>query len=336
MKMSPLFSLPLSILSLCTPLTAQVEAATHVRRGCASLAAPDSLRAAPVEPMNFLPDGRGVVNIEMESVGPRGSWVLEDEIEGHRGRGYLRWAGHNLFDKPAVDQLTFRFDLEKSTTYLIRLRNRHDHPDPTSENDCWFRIDGGPWLKLVDSWGSEGISRWSFNAYLETTGAFPEYELEAGPHVVDISPRSANFKLDSLHVLPRSVWYASETDPESELERQRPRIGAPFTFLVDDPTDAWDFTPFGTLVFPVLAPPGANASCGASLGAVGELLLDPAAGLIGLGTRTWSGPGDPSVFTSTIPYEPSFLGVTFTLQALLSEPGRMRLTDALDLLVGDQ
>ena len=45
---------------------------------------------------------------------------------------------------------------------------------------------------------------------------------------------------------------------------------------------------------------------------------------------------DPSVFTSTIPYEPSFLGVTFTLQALLSEPGRMRLTDALDLLVGDQ
>ncbi len=325
--------LVLSLLSLAVP--AQVRALSSVRTGCTLPAAPRSLQPAPVEPLRFLPDARGVVNIETESIGPRGSWVLESDIEGYRGTGYLRWAGHNLFDKPAVDQLSFRFTLDVATTYLIRLRNRHDHPDPTAENDCWIRLDGGAWLKLVDSWGSEGVAKWSFNAYLHSTGAFAEYDLEPGEHVIDISPRSANFKIDSLHVLPRSVWFANETDPESERERQRPILGRPFTFLVDDPEDHWGFPAFGTMVVPVLSRPGAYATCGSVFGLVGELLLDPYGGLVVLGSRTWAGQGNPSVFTNTIPVEPGYVGESFTVQAVFSDPGRIRLTDGLDLVIGD-
>jgi hypothetical protein len=307
-----------------------------VRTGCTAAAAPNSLRASVLDKLVFLPDERGVVNIETESIGPRGSWIVETEFEGYRGSGYLRWTGHDLFSQPGVDLLAFRFTLKEATTYLIRLRNRHDHPDPTAENDCWFRLDGGPWLKLVDNWGTAGVGRWSFNAFLESTSAFPEYDLEPGEHVVELSARSANFKIDSLHVLPRSVWAANEIDPESRRMRDRPIIGRHFVFCADDPTDAWGFTPSETLVVAVLSRPGTQTPCGSVYGAVGELLLGPELGMIVLGASHWSGPGSAAVFANVIPFEPMYVGETFTVQGLFVEPGRMRLTDALDLLIGDE
>jgi len=321
--------------ALALPVSTQVKASAAVRTACSVSAAPNSLQPSVLEPVVFLPDGRGVINIETESIGPRGSWVVETEIEGYRGDGYLRWAGHDLFFQPAVDSLAFRFRLKEATTYLIRLRNRHDHPDPTAENDCWFRLDSGPWIKLVDSWGSDGVARWSFNAFLESTGAFPEYDLEPGDHLVELSPRSANFKIDSLHVLPKTVWAANAIDPESSKERDRPILGTKFGFDVDDPTDTWAFTPFATLAVPFLSLPGNYAPCGRVFGGVGELLLAPELGLVTLGTRIWAGPGDPAVFLNVIPYEPMFLGETFTIQALFSEPGHIRLTDAIDIVIGD-
>jgi len=328
---------PLALLSLfALPTSSQVTASVKVRTGCTAPAPGDSLRAGSLAPRVFVPDDRGVLNIEAETVGPRGSWLAEDGIDGYRGSGYLRWNGPDLFNQPGVDVLEFRFRIEETTRYLIRLRNRHDHPDPTSENDCWFRIDQGPWVKLVDSWGDVGVGRWSFNAFLETTSQFPEYDLDAGEHVVELAGRSRNFKIDSLHVLPKSVWFANETDPEADVERARPLIGAPFSFEVGDPHDAAGLPPQTTLVVPMLSRPGGNTPCGTVLGAAGELLLAPELGLITLGSQPWGGPESPAIFTEAIPFRPNLLGQTFTLQAVLVEPGRFVFSDALDLVLGDR
>ena len=85
----------------------------------------------------------GIVVVEIESAPPTPSWALSTQTPAHTGDGYFRWDGPNLFQSPGAGGL-FVFDFEITTpgTYSFNLRNRHEHPNPTEENDVW---DPPPW-----------------------------------------------------------------------------------------------------------------------------------------------------------------------------------------------
>ena len=89
------------------------------------------------------------------------------------------------------------------------------------------------------------------------------------------------------------------------------------------------------LVYLGLGDPGSNYPCGNLVSNFGELMVSlplffkPA-------TKVWNGPGQPSVFSVPILNDPIFVGRVFTWQAAIAQPGKVVLTDALDILIGDQ
>ena len=85
--------------------------------------------------------------MEFESGETVGHWALEAEVPQHTGDGYLRWDGSDHFTSPGNGTFGFDFDLSQAGLFAFRIRNHHDHPDPTLENDVWVRVDQGPWIK---------------------------------------------------------------------------------------------------------------------------------------------------------------------------------------------
>ncbi|HED64079.1 MAG TPA: hypothetical protein ENJ09_00855 [Planctomycetes bacterium] len=330
----PLHALSL-LLALALPAAAQTPATATVRTGCTVPAPPGSLVAAPVQPTVWIPDAKGKINMEIESLPPFGGWRFENSLPGYRGTGYFQWVGANHFNNPGVDILSFRFDIQTAGNHIIRLHNRHDNPDPTASNDCWVRLDGGPWEKWVDSWGPGGVGIWSFNAFLESTGSFLISNLSQGIHTVEIAGRSNGFKIDSLHVLPTSVWFANSTDPSAEPLRERPIIGGSFTGLIDDPSNAAQLPAGRTQAFWFASlAPAPGFPCGTVLPA-GEALISLQGRVFRTPGRTWQGPGNPVAFTATFPNDPSLVGLQMATQGLFAAAGRLVLTDGLDLLIGD-
>ena len=198
--------------------SAQTTASATVRRACSSAAPAQSLVTEPAPTLVYVPDDREVVNIEIESIAPFGGWVEETILSGYRGDGYFRWNGSNYFNTPGVDTLTFRFEIREQQEYLIRLRNQHNDPDPSAENDCWFRLDGGPWIKWLDNWGTEGNNIWSFNAFLETTAALRAVRARPRrPHARDLG---ALFRFQDGQRARRAAQRVVR-------ERDRPAVGRP-------------------------------------------------------------------------------------------------------------
>jgi len=324
---------------LAVPAASQVTGSSSVRIGCTQPAPPGSLVPGRTDPLTFLPNQDGLIVMECENAGPPfGRWVEETEFAGYGGWSYLRWDGPNFFSQPGRDILEFRFEIPVTGDYLLRMNVRHDNPDSAEENDCWVRMDGGAWDKHFNNYGVPSVGVWNWNSVLEGTGQKPIYNLTAGTHLFEISGRSHGFKIDRVHLMPQAVFGTSINFPESERVSSRPIIGQNFTVEIDDPCNVAGMTPgvamgflFGTFF------PDPNTPCGTPFGQVGEVLiaLSPAPGKSGA-PQVWMGPRTPIVTTIPLPNEPLLVGTTVYTQALLFEPGRFRLTDGLDLLIGDQ
>jgi hypothetical protein len=137
----------------------------------------------------------GSIRIEIESA-PPSEWKRETPLPGYTGTGYYTWRGGDLFGAPGRGVLRFAIRIGRGGTWHLRLRNRHDFEDATLENDCFTRMDDGPWIKTYSS--ERGAWTWSTNHETERAKAPAQYELEPGLHMLEISARSKNFSLDRI------------------------------------------------------------------------------------------------------------------------------------------
>lgn len=196
----------------------------------------------------------GLLVIEMESGHASGQWRTETSIPGYTGDSYLRWDGPNYFSEPGHDVMAFEFELPEGGRYHFRIRNRHDHPDSTEENDVWTRMDGGQWLKTF-SWQR---GQWTFatqHEFNEHHKPPAEYQLTSGRHTIEFSGRSHNFMLDRFHLYrdgvangewaghPESPVIASNRPPVA-IATATPNVlataSAPSTTVVLDSTQSFD------------------------------------------------------------------------------------------------
>lgn len=162
----------------------------------------------------------GLLVIEFESAQVVSDWSLEQAIPGYTGGGFLRWNGANLFGTPGVGTFGFDFEVPTSGTYDFRIRNHHDHPDSTEENDVWVRINGGEWVKCF----SPVNNQWTWHTYFEFhDGTKPpaSYDLSAGKHRIEFSGRSHNFRIDRFHLFtPGHPGGTDPGEPESDKSSQ--------------------------------------------------------------------------------------------------------------------
>jgi len=140
----------------------------------------------------------GLVVIQIESAPPSG-WTFSTQTPGYSGLGYFRWDGPDLFASPGTDGI-FSFDIEISTpgTYIVNLRNRHEDPNPTEDNDVWVRIDGGTWEKVFSN-GASSVGQWTWESQTET-GPTLSHHFSVGLHTLWFSARSEGFKMDRVHL----------------------------------------------------------------------------------------------------------------------------------------
>lgn len=156
----------------------------------------------------------GIVVLEVESAPLAGSWVKETSVSGYTGSGYYRWNGADQFGSPGTGVLSYSINIVNPGDYNLRIRNHHNHPDPTLENDCFTKMDGGSWIKTYSSTANQ----WTWHTRHEqgATHSDPKYTLGAGTHTFQISGRSRNFRIDRVHLYLGNVSSPlDETRPES-------------------------------------------------------------------------------------------------------------------------
>lgn len=167
---------------------------------CAAAASMASTAAAQTG--TFLDDG-GIVCVQFESGVAADDWTLSTATPGFTDEGYFIWTGPDLFNSPGASGV-FSFDLEVETggQWFLALRNRHEDPDATEQNDVWIRMDSGPWIKVFSNMpGSVGAWTWESRFDLDH-GNQPtaSYNLTPGAHTIQFSGRSFGFKMDSFHL----------------------------------------------------------------------------------------------------------------------------------------
>jgi len=147
------------------------------------------LPALAQDPTHWADDNVAV--IEIEHLLPARGWVLETEHAGYSGNGYLTDRGGQ--------ELIMRVVLPRSGNWRVLLRNRHDHPDATLENDCMLSVNGSTPVKTLSNQGG----RWNWVTIMEPShGVFrePIFSLPAGISTIVIRGRSAGFRLDRVLV----------------------------------------------------------------------------------------------------------------------------------------
>jgi hypothetical protein len=212
--------------------------------------------AAPTTAQTFCEQG-GLLMFEVENSNPNGGWVEETSSGGFSGDSYFRWNGGNQFQNPGLGVLSYTFEITNPGNYNFRIRNRHNDPDATMENDCWTRVDGGDWDKSYSKFNNV----WTWNTRFDPEGGAADYDAEyfltAGTHTLQISGRSQNFRIDRVHFyldgtpdpeninLPESEcvtsgWFdlgngLAGTNGEPTLSGDGPQTGGSLTTLsVDD------------------------------------------------------------------------------------------------------
>ncbi len=132
----------------------------------------------------------GMIVFEVESHPPVSGWEKKTELDGYTGACYYLSTGGG--------QMSWRLFIIRGGKYRLYLRNRHDHPDHTLENDCFTKMDDGPSWKTYSS--KRGQWTWHTkheppqNRHLD-----PIYHLSPGIHTFTISGRSAGFMIDRVH-----------------------------------------------------------------------------------------------------------------------------------------
>lgn len=138
----------------------------------------------------------GLIVAQIESVPAHSGWVAETSKPGFTGTSYYRWAGPNFFSTPGQGTLTYTLNVTTPGLYHMRLRNLHDNPDATIENDCWTRMDNTGWIKTFSPFAAPD---WNWATWFDPGFQFASYNLTAGPHTFQISARSTNYRIDRVH-----------------------------------------------------------------------------------------------------------------------------------------
>jgi arylsulfatase A-like enzyme len=147
-------------------------------------------------------DSQGTVIIEAETIPlPRDeSWRFDSAIPGFTGTGYLI-ALRDSPCAPVSGVLSIPVVLNTTGKWNLAVRTRKDHPDGQLENDCWLRLDNGPWKTVANM---QSIGEWSWttaagNPEQESAGRSSlTFDLQEGKHTLWIAPRSRSFKVDRL------------------------------------------------------------------------------------------------------------------------------------------
>ena len=163
----------------------------------------------------------GLVVVEVEDVPTAGNWHEETDIPGFTGSSFYRWGGPNLFSSPGSGILSYDFYVPTTGRYQLRIRNFHDHPDSTEENDSWVRMDAGNWTKVY----SGEKDKWTWFSRFDPGHQDAFYDLTAGVHTLQISGRSENFRIDRWHLYLDGT--PNPLDPSSPQSPFQPVGSAP-------------------------------------------------------------------------------------------------------------
>ena len=150
----------------------------------------------PEAPCVYVETDDAVV-IEIESVPTVEAWQLETTFLGYTGKGYYVWRGPEQYGTPGNGILTYPISVTKSSDYQLNIRNSHP-TNPSLFNDVWVRLDNGPWIKSF----SNVINAWTYDFNFDrgggNLGAAIFEDVTAGIHTLELSGRSAGFRLDRL------------------------------------------------------------------------------------------------------------------------------------------
>jgi hypothetical protein len=139
-----------------------------------------------------------IVAIEMESTPPSDpGWSVVTDNSNYLFRSFYRWDGPDYWGAPGQGILAYRFRVSQQGNYKLSLRNRHDHPDSTLENDVWVRMDGGAWTKM---YSTTPVGQWHWVSRFDPGHIDANYNLDAGEHLLEYSARSKAFMLDRFHI----------------------------------------------------------------------------------------------------------------------------------------
>jgi hypothetical protein len=171
----------------------------------------------PIAPTGAFQGQNGSVVMEIETAPLAGKWALETEKPDYTGTGYYAWRGGNFFGTPGRGVLAYQFVADRGGVYKMNIRNRRDKDGRTvandQENDVWARMDGGPWTKVFSG---TPFGEWGWGTKFDLGNGIKRnatYDLTEGNHTLELSGRSANFKLDRIHL--RVEGLPSTTLPES-------------------------------------------------------------------------------------------------------------------------
>lgn len=160
-----------------------------------------------------------LVVVQFESAIAVDDWNESTATPGFTEDAYFRWDGPNLFNQPGASGIFgFDFEVQNGGVYQLRVRNRHEHPDPTEENDVWIRMDGGAWVKTFSNMpGSVGAWTWESRFdFAHNNQPDASYNLSPGVHRIEFSGRSFGFKMDSFHLYqPGAPGALNPNTPES-------------------------------------------------------------------------------------------------------------------------
>lgn len=175
--------------------------------------------AAPASAQVYLAQSDLIV-VQMESSGAPGDWANSTSTPGFTGESYIEWRGPNLFNSPGQGVFGFDFEVQDGGQWLLNMRNRHENPDPTEENDVWIRMDGGPWIKTFSNQNGS-VGAWTWESRFDIShGNQPQasYSLSPGQHRVEFSGRSFGFKIDSFHLYrPGAPGALNANTPQSPV-----------------------------------------------------------------------------------------------------------------------
>ncbi|MGE0144941.1 MAG: hypothetical protein AB7I19_16965 [Planctomycetota bacterium] len=329
-------------LALGSAALAQGLATTEVVPGCQGAAPTGSLSTAISDTRLFRQDAQGVFAIEAESGNFPSPWVLETVNSGFSGAGYLRWSGPNYFSSPGQGTFSVRLFCELPQRYRLSMHNRHDHADPSEENDCWMSINGASWLKIYSNNGSNARA-WNWHTRVDPGHGMYEFNLNSGINELRISGRSSHFKLDRIHIYPVPLNQVHDLNvPQSARQGERPVVGTTVNVRLGDPANQAGMPAGSTNGIVLLSTvPSTNTPCGVSFpgagktGGDGEFLLglSPAPSAISVGL--WQGPSQPINLALAIPNQTALNGLEVYLQGVFATTaGRLVLSERLDLTIG--
>lgn len=167
----------------------------------AALAATASSGLAAAQSV-YLEQG-GLVVVQFEAAPVSGDWAVSTATNGWTGAGYCRWDGANQFFPPFSIDFFIDVEITLPGTYVFNLRNRHEDPNPTEENDVWVQLDNGFWEKVFSN-GPASVGNWTWESRVDNHVLnFPQqsYVLSAGVHRLNFAGRSTGFKMDRLHLV---------------------------------------------------------------------------------------------------------------------------------------